>query len=318
MPTTNKWMNKQMILTAERLECSEWRCIWFCSTKSLILKDHITSFLCGVSSLSIVFDFWFECVIVSWFDFVLLKFFCYSHYIQYHSWADSFFLCLFLALILSSFCDSFSFLLRLCLIAPSLRLVSLLLQPSILGTVFVGTIFDWSHTLLPISSRLSLWVNSPEYSISSQSSSPLAQQSTIHLSQTNFAIKHPGSSLSSSSSCTSSEHCGRLNSPITMKNRKVLNIIMVFFVVVKFCSVSQPCIVYDKFDYSVSVTFFILFVHVTNCNNIYDFCLIVTTCDPTPWFGCHKCILHSYDSSLITTMLLICCNFYQNSQGLPS
>ncbi len=34
--------------------------------------------------------------------------------------------------------------------------------------------------------------------------------------------------------------------------------------------------------------------------NIYDYSLIVTTCDMTPWFDCHKCILCSYNSSSIT------------------
>ncbi len=36
------------------------------------------------------------------------------------------------------------------------------------------------------------------------------------------------------------------------------------------------------------------------CDMRHDyFGLVVTPCEMTPWFNCHKCVLHGYDSSPI-------------------
>ncbi len=308
MPITSKWMNKQMILTAERLECSEWRCIWFCSTKSLILKDHITSFLCGVSSLSIVFDFWFECVIVSWFDFVLLKFFCYSHYIQYHSWADSLFLYLFLALILSCL---FPF-------------------PSSWDFVWFHLHWGWCHFFLDpwhcfccryLWLVLSLAFPSPPdslYEFIYQNISSLLNLFPLLPNNPQF-ISH---NLCCSSIQGLVHHPSHLAPHLGIVDGWILPLPckIGLFQILSWCSSFLCWIFVRDLDLALCMInlttmpmshFFSLFIHVTVCDmKIYDFCLIVTTCDPTPWFGCHKCILHSYDSSLITTMLLICCNFW--------
>ncbi len=42
------------------------------------------------------------------------------------------------------------------------------------------------------------------------------------------------------------------------------------------------------------------------CNMMLcDFGLVITTCDMTPWIGCHKCVLHGYNSPLILSVVLL-------------
>ncbi len=129
----------------------------------------------------------------------------------------------------------------------------------VLDIVFFVTINDWFYPLLPNSSRLSLWVCSMEHSISSQSSSPIAQQPTIHLSET-LPFQYPVLSSSSCSSCTSSWHSGGSNSSITMQNRKISNILFVFCFSDEFVRWIYSCGVNDKFDYTISVTFFLIYL----------------------------------------------------------
>ncbi len=105
---------------------------WVLQQKQILAwKDYlvcIISFLHGVSSLSTFFVFY--CIYDGSWNFGLISFYstncCDSDYMKYHSWVNYFFLYLKISLILSCFCVFFSFLLRLCLIDPSLRLVSLL------------------------------------------------------------------------------------------------------------------------------------------------------------------------------------------------
>ncbi len=202
--------------------------------KSLVLKDCITSFLHGVSSLSIVFDFWFESVIVSLCDFVLLKTLLL---LPLHTITE---LGRFLLPLLVSCTHPLILLCFLFLPCETLFDCTFIkvgvFSSSTLGTVFVATIFNWFHPLLShILQTLFMNLFTRMFHLFSILS-PLAQQSTIHLSQT-LPFQYPGSSSSSSSYHTSSEHCGGLNSPITIQNRTRSS-----FFVVNFCYGSQPCV----------------------------------------------------------------------------
>ncbi len=172
-------MNEQtVVLTAERLECSEWGCLKFCGTKSLVLLLFYMDFLLFLLFLISGLNVWWSLGLIFFNSTILFQ-------ILLHTIPQ---LGGFLLPFLVS-CTHANMLLCFLFLLPETLFdctyIEVVISFSLtLGTDFVATIIDWFPSLLPISSRLSSWVYSLECSVSSLSSSLLAQQPTIHLSQT--------------------------------------------------------------------------------------------------------------------------------------